>query len=153
MARQRPIDELDRAGIERIGQLGDDAFPAAGVALDAGEGSKTDGLVKFANTDPRMVAFFCRWHRQFFDVDEARLRASVHLHEGLDLEAAEVHWSAVTGIPREQSRAPYRAVPDPSIRKVKHEFGCVYVMFSCSETHRRIMGLTRALLSSDAIPG
>jgi len=35
--------------------------------------------VKFANTDPDMVAFFCAWLRHFFDVDEARLRLSVYL--------------------------------------------------------------------------
>ena len=52
-----------------------------------------------------------------------------------------------------QFRAPYRAVADPSIRRNKHEFGCVYVSYSCTTTHRRIMGLVRALLSSDAIPG
>ena len=42
----------DAEGIERIGTLSDDAFLAAGIALYAGEGAKTDGNVKFANTDP-----------------------------------------------------------------------------------------------------
>jgi hypothetical protein len=153
IAKQRQIAELDRWGVERIGRLSDDAFLAAGIALYAGEGAKTDGAVKFANTDAAMVAFFCRWLRRFFDVDELRLRASVYLHDGLDLDAAETRWSSVTGIPRSQFGAPYRAVADPSIRRSKHEFGCVYVRLSCTETHRRIMGLTRALLSSDAIPG
>ena len=35
----------------------------------------------------------------------------------------------------------------------KHEHGCVYVSYHCSRTHRQIMGLVRALLSSSAIPG
>jgi len=48
---------------------------------------------------------------------------------------------------------PYRAVADPTRRLTKHEFGCVYVCYSCTKTHRRIMGLIRALLSSSAIPG
>lgn len=152
-AKLRQIEELDRLGIQRIGTLSDDAFLAAGVALYAGEGSKNDGKVVFANTDDRMVAFFCAWLRRFFCIDESRLRARVYLHQGLDLEAAEEHWSRVMDIPRAQFNAPYRAVADSSIRTSKHEFGCAYVSYACSPTHRTIMGLIRALLSSDAIPG
>ena len=65
--------------------MSDDAFLAAGVALYAGEGAKTDGNVRFANTDPEMVRFFCAWLRRFFAPDESRLRVRVYLHEGLDL--------------------------------------------------------------------
>ena len=98
-AKLRQIEELDRLGIQRIGTLSDDAFLAAGVALYAGEGSKTDGAVKFANTDPRMISFFCTWLRRYFVVDESRLRGCVYLHQGLDLDAAEDFWSQLVGIP------------------------------------------------------
>jgi hypothetical protein len=100
-----------------------------------------------------MVQFFCAWLRRYFDIDESRLRVRVYLHEGLDLVSAEQYWSAVTHISLEQFRAPYRAIPDPTIRRNKHPFGCVYVNSSCSKTHRRIMAPVRALLSSGAIPG
>jgi hypothetical protein len=59
-ARLRQIEELDAEGIERIGVLTDDAFLAAGVALYAGEGTKREGAVRFANTDPAMVRSFVR---------------------------------------------------------------------------------------------
>jgi len=149
----RQIAELDALGRRRIGTLTEDAFLVAGVSLYAGEGSKSDGKVVFANTDAQMIAFFCSWLRHFFDVDESRLRVSVYLHEGLDLDAAEAHWSLVTGIPRAQFRAPYRAAANATIRTTKHRFGCAYVVYACSTTHRTIMGLIRALLSSQAIPG
>ncbi len=149
----REIEEMNTWGIQRMGRLRERAFLAAGTALYAGEGSKADGCVNFANSDPTMVRFFCAWLRRFFDIDESRLRVSVYLHQGLDLEAAESFWSNLTGIPRSQFRKPYRAVPDPSIRRNKHEHGCVYVRYSCSRTHRAIMGLVRALLSSEAYSG
>jgi hypothetical protein len=152
-AKLRQIAELDAEGVTRIGTLSADAFLAAGVALYAGEGSKTEGAVRFANTDTTMVRFFCVWFRQFFDIDEARLRVRVYLHQGLDLDAAQEHWSRVTAVPLDQFRAPYRAVADPTIRRNKHEYGCVYVNYSCAAPHRRIMGLVRALLSSSAFPG
>jgi hypothetical protein len=55
--------------------------------------------------------------------------------------------------PPPQFGEPYRAVPDPSIRHTKHVHGCATVSYSCSPTHRTIMGLVRALLSGAAIPG
>ncbi|MBM3675945.1 MAG: hypothetical protein FJW88_13570 [Actinobacteria bacterium] len=115
--------------------------------------AKGGGEVTFANTDPEMVRFYCAWLRWFFAIDEERLRVRVYLHEGLDLDAAEAFWSEVTGVPRSQFRPGYRAPADPTIRRNKHEFGCVYVRYTCATTHRRIMGLQRALLSSEAIPG
>lgn len=153
-AKLAQIAALNAEGIERIGTLSEGAFLAAGVALYAGEGSKTEGCVRFANSDPTMIRFFCHWLRHFFEIDEARLRARVYLHQGLDLDAAQAHWSDVSGIPLDQFRKPYRAVPDPTIRRNKHEFGCFYVDYGCTRTHRQIMGLVRALLSSGAaIPG
>jgi hypothetical protein len=153
LAKLAEIAECDQLGLDRIGRLSDEAFLAAGAALYAGEGAKRDARVNFANTDPAMMAFFCAWLRHFFDIDESRLRMRVYLHEGLDLEAAENFWSGLTGIPRAQFRAPYRAEADASIRTTKHEFGCAYVGYSCSRTHREIMGLIRALLTSGTIPG
>ena len=100
-----------------------------------------------------MIAFFCCWLRRFFEIDESRLRVRLYLHEGLDLAAAIAYWSEVTAIPATQFAKPYRAVPDPSIRRAKHVHGCVTVSYSCSATHRSVMGLVRALLCDAAIPG
>jgi hypothetical protein len=151
--KQAEIERLLEEGRTRVGRLSEREFLVAGVALYAGEGSKTDRVVRFANTDPRMVRFFCCWLRQFFEVDESRLRVALYLHEGLDLAAAVTFWSRVTDIPASQFGKPYRAVADPSIRSAKHVHGCVGIRYSCSATHRTIMGLVRALLNDGTIPG
>jgi hypothetical protein len=91
--------------------------------------------------------------RRFFDIDEARFRVRVYLHQGLDFARAESYWSDVTRVPQTQFRSGYQAPADATIRTNKHEFGCAYVRYNCSRTHRHIMGLVRALLSSQAIPG
>jgi hypothetical protein len=108
-------------------------------------GHERDGDVKFTNSDPAMVAFFCRWLRRLFDVDEQRLRVALYLHEGLDLDSAIRHWSEVTQIPPTQFIKPYRAVADGGIRHSKHVHGCATVRYSCARTHREIMGLVAAL--------
>ena len=151
--KQAEIDHLLAEGSARVGRLSEREFLVAGVALYAGEGSKRDGAVRFTNTDPRMIAFFCAWLRRFYDVDEPRLRARLYLHQGLELAEATEYWSTLTRIPAPQFGKPYRAAPDPSIRRAKHVHGCISVGYSCSATHRSVMGLVAALLGDGAIPG
>ena len=151
--KQAEIARLLAEGRDRVGRLSEREFLIAGVALYAGEGSKGDGNVRFANSDPRMIVFFCSWLRRFFEIDESRLRVHLYLHQGLDLAAAIAYWSALTSIPPSQFLKPYRALPDPSIRHAKHVHGCVGIGYSCSATHRSIMGLVAALLGDTAIPG
>lgn len=147
--RRRKLAEIaacDQWGREQIGELSERDLLIAGTALYAGEGAKRDGMVSLANTNPAMLRLFCRWLRTFFEVDEARLRARLYLHRGLDLHAATTFWSEVTDVPISQFGKPYRAVPDAGIRSSKHEFGCATVAYSCTRTHRQVMGLIRALL-------
>jgi transcriptional regulator with XRE-family HTH domain len=151
--RQAEIERLVAEGRARIGRLSEREFLIAGVAFYAGEGAKRDGHLRFTNSDPRMIFFYCCWLRRFFEIDESRLRVGLYLHEGLDLGATIAYWSALTAIPASQFGKPYRAVADPSIRRAKHVHGCVTVSYSCSATHRSVMGLVHALLSGAAIPG
>jgi hypothetical protein len=153
VAKLREIEAMDREGVARVGILSEQAFLAAGAALYAGEGSKRDGSVRFANTDPRMIAFFLKWLRHFFVIDESRLRLRLYLHEGLDVDAATTFWAELTVISSSQHTKPHRAVPDRSIRRSKHPIGCPSVVYGCSRTHRAVMGIVRALLSSRALPG
>jgi len=151
--KQEEIDRLRAEGLERIGQLTEKEFLVAGTMLYAGEGSKTDGAVSLANTNPDLLLFFCSWLRYFFEVDESRLRVTLYLHEGLDLADATSYWSELTNIPISQFGKAYRAKADPSIRHSKHPMGCPRVVFSCRHTQRAVMGLVSALLASNASPG
>jgi hypothetical protein len=139
----------DRAEADRLlGSVSERDLLIAGIALYAGEGCKTIGSVAFPNTDPRMVALFLAFLRRFFDVDESRLRVRIYLHEGLDLDVATTFWSTITDIPVDQFRKPYRAEANPTIRTTKHPMGCPSVRYSCTSTHRTLMSLVDALLSS-----
>jgi len=147
------IERFRREGVSRIGVLSEREFLMLGLALYAGEGSKTGHEVKFANSDPRMILTWLMWFRRFFQVDESRLRVKLYLHEGLDLQAAIDFWAELTTIPPSQFYKPYRAVADPSIRKSKHVMGCPGVGYSCTSTLRRLLGMIEAVLSPTAIPG
>ena len=156
-ARNRPPNKLQRAkaaeirrfrvaGHERFRDLSADEFFAAGLGLYAGDGAKQGSSVHFANSNVDLIAFFCRWLRRFFDIDERRLRVQLYLHADLDLSAAERHWRAVTGVPLDQFHKPYRAVVDPTRRHNRHEFGCCHVRYSSTSLHREILGLMDGLI-------
>jgi hypothetical protein len=60
----------------------------------------------------------------------------------------------LTSILVSQFHSPYRVVPDPSIRRSKHPLRCASVLYGSASTHRAVMGLVHALLSSDLVlPG
>jgi transcriptional regulator with XRE-family HTH domain len=146
-AKQAEIERLLDEGRARIGELSDRDLLIAGTALYAGEGFKRDGAVGMANTDPRVLRMFCAWLRTFFAIDESRLRVRIYLHEGLDLDEAVRFWAEVTAIPPNQFRKPYRASANASRRLTKHPTGCPAITYSCSSTHRAIMGLVGTLLT------
>jgi transcriptional regulator with XRE-family HTH domain len=145
LAKLAEIERCDVWARETLDRPTDREFLVAGAALYAGEGAKTDGSVKLANTNPGLLMLFLDWLRYFFDVDEARLRVNLYLHVGLDVERVISYWSELTAIPENQFTKPYRAVADPSIRRSKHPMGCPCVVYSSSSVHRRVMGLVRAL--------
>jgi hypothetical protein len=153
VAKLAEIERCRHEAVERIGRLSEREFLVLGLALYAGEGSKTPGEVRFANSDPAMVATFLAWFRHFFALDESRLRVRLYLHADQDLDAAITFWSALTGVPTTQFTKPYRAVADPSIRRTKHPRGCVSIGYCSTLTHRRVMAMIAAVLSPEAFPG
>lgn len=148
VAKEAEVERLRIEGAARLTDLTQREHLVAGLMLYAGEGTKAGTTVGFANTNPNIVRFFCGWLRRHFAIEESRLRVRIYLHEGLDLDGAELFWSEVTGIPRVQFRKGYRAVPDATRRHAKHVHGCVYVNYSHATTKRTIMGLLDALLTS-----
>ena len=153
LRKEREIEEMNKWALERLGQLDNQAFLAAGAALYAGEGRKGGGEVCFANTNPEIMRLFMRWLRTFFDIDESRLRVRLYLHEELDVDESNEFWSDVLGIPLSQFPPTQLVKSRGDYRQSKHIRGCASVRYCDAQTHRRIMGLMKALLSSAALPG
>jgi hypothetical protein len=148
--------ELERCRIEAeqlVSTLSHRDLTMFCLGLYAGEGSKRDGTVSMANTNPTLIRLMLQWLRTNFEIDESRMRCKIYLHEGLDLEAATSFWREVTDIPLQQFRAPYRAEADGTRRHAKHINGCATVMYSCTRTHRRLLAMIEAVSSAFAFPG
>jgi hypothetical protein len=153
LAKLEEIERCRRDGLDRIGLLSEREFLVLGLALYAGEGSKSQSSVGFANSDPQLILIFVTWLRRFFDIQESKLRVKLYLHEDLDLEAAIAFWSALTGIPPAQFYKPYRAVADNTLRRNRHVMGCPGIAYHSTSVFRRLMGMVEAVTSTSAIPG
>jgi hypothetical protein len=152
LAKLAEIEECNRRGIERVGVLSEEAFLVAGAALYAGEGAKRDGKVNFANTNPEMMRFSARGcvvSSGSTSHDCACASTSTRGSISMPLKTS----GPMSQVSRARSSIVRTAKPDESIRHAKHEYGCGYVDYHCSRTHREIMGLVRALLTSEVLPG
>ena len=153
LKKEAEIAQLRHEAEEWLSALTDRDLAMYCLGLYQGEGAKTPGSLSMANTNPVVLRTLVAWLRQTFAIDESRLRVRLYLHEGLDLEAAVAHWSAVLDIPRQQFQKPYRAKADPTRRLAKHTNGCATVIYSCATTHRRVLAMIDAVSCRFAIPG
>jgi transcriptional regulator with XRE-family HTH domain len=148
--------ELERCRAEAASwthELSDRELAMYALGLYAGEGSKSDGSIIFANSDPTLMQIFTRWLRHEFDLDESKLRVKLYLHADLDLERAVAFWSDALGVPSAQFTKPYRAVVDSTMRHNRHVYGCASIVYHSRTLHRRVMARIAAIGSALANPG
>lgn len=91
-------------------------------------GKDTRAGWQFINSDPVMVQTFLALLRDSFDVDEAKFRCLLHLHDYHDVEQQHIFWSKVTGVPRDQFHKPYLK-PHTGKQKKEGYPGCVSIRY------------------------
>jgi hypothetical protein len=136
-----------------LGEVSDRDLALFALALYAGEGSKADGSVVFANSDPVLIKVFVTWLRRHFELDETRFRVKIYLHADLDLDAAVDFWISVIGVPRSQFNKPYRAAVDETKRTNRHVNGCASIVYHSRYIHRSVMAMIATIGSAVADPG
>ena len=81
-----------------IDDISDRELWLIGVSLYWAEGGKTQRMVRFSNGDPRMIKIMIRFFEKICGVKKSSMRAHIHIHESLNIHAAEKYWQGVTGI-------------------------------------------------------
>ena len=98
-ARLHQIEELKYQGMKEMGRMSKRDRFVAGVAMYFAEGSKRDSSVQFSNSDPRAIKFMADWIREFCKPSEKRFRASIYIHDNLNISEAKRFWSKLIDIP------------------------------------------------------
>ena len=79
-----------------------------GLALYWAEGAKHPGeVVKFVNSDEKMVTIMMRWFREICKVPEKKFRIGLHIHNFHVSKNVKKFWSDITGIPENQFHKIY----------------------------------------------
>ena len=84
------IDEIREARIKKLKLLKDkgmNPYPAeskrdlfmAGVGIYIGEGTKTNGIVRIINADPKIIKFMVKWFELMFGVKAQNLKAYLNI--------------------------------------------------------------------------
>ncbi len=103
-----------------------------GLMLYWGEGDKAQThMVALTNTDPKLLAYFAKWLREYFKIDEERLRCRLYLWENLEEQKIKEYWSKTLNIPTTQFTKSYISKSKPNIRKNRHNKGVCRVSY-CS---------------------
>ena len=109
------------------------------------EGTKADSSVRFTNSDPELVRMFMKSFRQSFDIDEAKIRICVHLHDYHNEEEICNFWSEITKIPRSQFNKSYQKNSNHLFKKEGYK-GCVRVSYHDAHISRVILSFAKKLI-------
>lgn len=154
LAKQKQIKKTK--GIEIIKQnsnleikkLKDNPLFVAGLMLYWAEGDKSESieLVKFSNSDPKMINFMMFWFKNFFHIQNDKFRIALHIHEYLKENEVKLYWSEITGISLKQFHKTQIKPTSIGHRKKMLYNGTCSIRISSRTLFRKIKWLTNAFL-------
>lgn len=109
------------------------------------EGNKTQlNMVRFTNSDPKMIKLFLYLLRKGFNLDETKFRCLIHLHEYHNEKEQIKYWSKITNIPQDQFHNSYRK-PNTGKRKRKDYPGCLALTYYNDKISKELWAIYKAI--------
>lgn len=134
---------------KRFERLSPNSFFIAGLMLYLGEGDKrTYDRINLANTDPKAIKFFIKWMIEFLGIKKGKLRAQLHLHEGMDTERERKFWGGELGFSEAQFYKTQTRRPRKGSYSYKESFrhGTCGIYVSDTEKKCELMMAIRAFI-------
>ena len=109
------------------------------------EGGKYNNTrLEFTNSDPRMIHSFLKFLRKGFDIDEAKFRANIHIHEYHNEKKQIEFWHNVTEIPYSQFNRSYIKSHTGKVKRENYQ-GCVRICYYSADIAHKIHALYKSL--------
>lgn len=142
-------DVIINSASSTIGIVSDRELLLICTALYWAEGSKKRGAVQFTNGDPNMIRVMLHFLREVCKVDEAKIRAHIHIHESLDSITAERYWQEITRISPTQFYKTY-CKPNKSSKGTRNSlpYGVCDVYVLNTKLFLNIYGWTKGIYQS-----
>jgi DNA-binding transcriptional MerR regulator len=125
-----------------------------GCMLYWAEGSRNRNRIVFTNSDPAMARFFVEFIREFFEIDEARLRLTCNLFADHEARQREIEdfWLNTVGLPRTclcRSTVNRYSRYSQKKRKNKLPYGTCRIVVHSTEIAQTIYGSIQELAGFD----
>lgn len=101
-------------------------------ALWLGEGSRADDVLKFGNSDARIIMGWLEILRRCFSIDESKLACQLAISEGMPDQELKEYWSAITRIPLDRFHKSSIKKGQPPIEREGYKGVCTVVYFSAA---------------------
>jgi hypothetical protein len=99
--KQSRIKDAQKEAVKEFNKLSKRDIFIAGIALYAGEGSKTQNLVRLVNADSKVIRFFITW-LNLLGVNNNHIMLRVHGYPDMNQFEAESFWLEKTGLSKTQ---------------------------------------------------
>lgn len=132
---------------EDIGILSERDMLMLGVGIYIGEGSKTNNIIRIANSDAKIIKFMVNWFNIACGVPMKNLRLRIHLYPDNNIQESEKYWSKVTGIPSDQFLKPSidRRINKKNINRRKLPYGTAHLSLRSSGNKALGVSLARKI--------
>ncbi len=100
--KARSLTDAETEAIKDVGSLSKRDIMMMGLGLYIGEGSKTLGITRVTNSDPRIIKFCLKWFKTSFGLSKKNIRIRLHLYPDNNVEKSIKYWSKQTGISQNQ---------------------------------------------------
>ncbi len=127
-----------------------------GAALYWGEGTKSisrnNPSLSFANSDPKIIATFMRFIREIIQPREIKIRAGIHIYEGMHDTHARRYWSRITQLPSDRFYIVRQVSRASKGRRVWNRlpYGTAVIRLNDRRIFYRVLGMIEGLAEVDS---
>jgi len=148
----KKVETIKKQASKEIKKISKRDLFIAGIGLYWGEGSKTGCLVRFYNSDPRIIYFMMTWFRKIFNIPTERFGMFININKVHKnrLDDVKEFWSKLTRVPLQQFRKPtlIKTKSKKVYANFNEHFGTLSIRISkSSELFYRIQGHIETLYS------
>lgn len=92
------LDSAQKDASKDIEKLSDRDICMLGLGLYIGEGSKTDGITRITNSDPRVINMVLRWFRIHFGIKNDNVKVQLHIYPDTSVGKVIRYWAKMLSI-------------------------------------------------------
>jgi len=100
--KKESILRANREAKKEIGNYSARELLFVGLGVYMGEGTKTKGVVRIINSDPKIIKLMIVWFMKVFRIKKNNFRIRMHIYPDIDEGVAIKYWSAQTGLKKDQ---------------------------------------------------